>query len=75
MKISYKKLWIRCAEKEITLPQLRKVTGIAPGTFTKLRKNEEVSLSVLMKIAEVLDCNVGDILDFIKVDKESRLLD
>lgn len=66
MKVSYKKLWIKCAEKEINQADLRKRAGISPGTYTKIRKNEEVSLAVLMKIAEILDCNVGDLMDFLK---------
>ena len=69
MKISYKKLWIRLIEKEILPATLRKELNIATGTMTKLRKNEEVALSVLLRICEYLDCNIGDICDAVKVDK------
>ena len=55
MKVSYKKLWVLIAEREISRAELRKLAGIAPATFTKLRKNQEVALSILMKIADVLD--------------------
>ena len=34
-------------------------------TFTKLRKNQEVNLSVLLKIAEVMNCNAGEMMDFL----------
>ena len=70
MKISYKKLWIRLIEKEISPATLRKDLSIATGTMTKLRKNEEVALSVLLRICEYLDCNIGDICDAIKMDSE-----
>ena len=66
MKVSYKKMWVKCAEKEINQADLRKLAGISPGTFTRIRKNEEVSLTVLMKIAEILECNAGELMDFIK---------
>lgn len=66
MRISYKKLWIKLAEKEITPVTLRKDLNIATGTMTKLRKNEEVALSVLLRICEYLDCNIGDICDAIR---------
>lgn len=66
MRISYKKLWILLAEKEITPVQLRKDLSIATGTMTKLRKNEEVALSVLLRICEYLDCNVGDVCDAVR---------
>lgn len=63
MKISYKKLWILLIEKEISPADMRKDLCIATGTMTKLRKNEEVALSVLLRICEYLNCNIGDICD------------
>lgn len=74
MKVSYKKLWVMCAEREMSKAELRKRAGISPATFTKMRKNQEVALSVLLKIAEVMDCNAGDMMDFIK-DNEYELQD
>jgi len=70
MKVSYKKLWVMLAEREMSKVELRKLAGIAPATFTKLRRNQEVALSVLMKIADVLDCDAGDIMNFVKEEKE-----
>lgn len=74
MKVSYKKLWILCAEKEITRAELRKKGGLSSATFTKLGENQEVNLSVLLRIAEVMDCNAGDMMDFIK-ESESAAMD
>lgn len=68
MKVNYKKLWILLACREMSKSELRKQAGIAPATFTKLRRNQEVALSVLLKIAEVLDCDVGDMMSFVKDD-------
>lgn len=66
MTISYKKLWIMCAEKEMSKAELRRQAGLSPATLTKLRRNQPVSMEVLMKIAEVMDCNIGDMMDFVK---------
>lgn len=66
MKVSFKKLWVLCAEKEMSKAELRKRAGLSSATFTRLRKNEEVNLSVILKIADVLDCNAGDMMDFVK---------
>jgi len=74
MKVSYKKLWILCAEKEITRAELRKKAGLSSATFTKLGKNQEVNLSVLLRIAEVMDCNAGDMMDFIKESVSERMI-
>ena len=46
--------------------ELRKKAGLSSATFTRLRKNEEVNLSVILKIADVPDCNAGDMMDFVK---------
>ena len=72
MRVSYKKLWILCAEQEMTQANLRKKAGLASATFTKLRKNQEVNLSVLLRIADVMKCNVGDMMDFIPDDQVLR---
>ena len=68
MRVSYKKLWILLAHREMSKAELRKLAGLAPATFTQLRRNQEVALSVLLKIAEVLDCDVGDMMNFVKDD-------
>lgn len=70
MKISYKKLWIRLAEREIAKVTLRKDLNIATGTMTKLRRNEEVALHVLLRICEYLNCNIGDICDAVRIAKD-----
>ena len=72
MKVSFKKLWVLCAEKEMSKAELRKKAGLSSATFTRLRKNEEVNLSVILKIADVLDCNAGDMMDFIKEDMSAQ---
>lgn len=68
MEISYKKLWILLIEKDISQTDFRIILNIATGTMTKLRRNEEVSLSVLLRICDYLDCNIGDICDAVKKD-------
>lgn len=68
MEISYKKLWVLLIEKDISQATFRKDLNIATGTMTKMRRNEEVALSVLLRICEYLDCNIGDICDAVKKD-------
>ena len=70
MKISYKKLWMLLIQKDITKVQLRKDLGIAPGTMSKLNKGEEVAMSVLLRICEYLDCDIGDICEVVRPNKE-----
>jgi DNA-binding Xre family transcriptional regulator len=68
MKISYKKLWVMLAEKEMSKQSLREKLEISAGTMTKLNKGEEVSLGTLLKICDYFDCNIGDICDAVRVE-------
>ena len=65
MAISYKKLWKLLIDKDMTAVDLRLATGIPPNTMTKLRRDEEVSMTVLAKICKALDANIGDIMDLL----------
>lgn len=57
-------------EKDISQAAFRKDLNIATGTMTKLRKNEEVALSVLLRVCDYLECNIGDICDAVKKEQE-----
>ena len=70
MAVSYKKLWKLLIDKDMTAVELREKTGIAPNTITKLRRNEEVSMSVLVKICTALNANIGDIMDMIPQEED-----
>ena len=65
MTISYNKLWKLLADRKISRADLRKMTGIAPNTMTRLRRDEEVTLKVLHKICETLRVDIGDIMEFV----------
>lgn len=70
MRVSYNKLWKLLIDKKMSKADLRKAVDIAPNTLTKMRKDGEVSLSVLLKIATYLDCDISDICEFVK-DEEN----
>ncbi len=69
MRISYKKLWIMLVERDIPTSTFRKDLCIASGTMTKMKKNEEVALSILLRICDYLNCNIGDICDAVRTDE------
>ena len=73
MGISYKKLWVLLIEKDITRAQMRRDLKIATGTMSKLNKGVEVALSVLFRICEYLDCDIGDICSVVKSKKEDAV--
>lgn len=50
---------------------MRKAADIAPNTLTRMRKNEEVTLTVLSRICSVLDCDFGDVVEYINEDEKN----
>lgn len=63
MSVSYRKLWMKVAEKELSNPQVREMADVSASTFTKMKKNEYVSLESLEKIALALDCEIGELIE------------
>ena len=72
MKASYKKLWKLLVDRKMSKADLRKAAGIAPNTMTRLRRDEEVTLTVLNKICAVLGADIGDIMEFLPEEKAER---
>ena len=68
MAISYNKLWKLLVDKKMSKADLRKAAGIAPNTMTRLRRDEEVTLSGLNRICVALDVNIGDVMEFVSGD-------
>lgn len=66
MRISYKKLWVLLIQKDISKATLRKNVGLSTGTMSKLNKGEEVALTVLMRLCDYLDCDIGDICEVLR---------
>lgn len=72
MEISYKKLWKVLIDKDMKKKDLQVAAGISWASVTKLSKGESVSMEVLMKICKTLECNIGDIMDFIPEENEEK---
>ena len=70
MAISYNKLWKLLVDKKMSKADLRKAASIAPNTMTRLRRDEEVTLTVLNKICVTLEVDIGDIMEFIPEDTD-----
>ena len=68
MAISYNKLWKLLVDKKMSKADLRKAAGIAPNTMTRLRRDEEVTLTVLHKICATLEVDIGDIMEFTELE-------
>ena len=69
MATSYNGLWKLLIDKNMYKKDLAAELNISSATMAKMGKGEHVSMEVLEKICEYLDCNIGDIVSFEKTTK------
>lgn len=65
MAVSYKKLWKLLIDKDMKKKDLRLATGITTTALAKLGRNENVNTEILLKICNVLQCDISDIMEVI----------
>lgn len=66
MRFSYNRLWKLLIDKNINKQKLKELSGISSASVAKLRKGQNVTTNVLLNICNALDCNVEDIMEFVK---------
>ena len=63
---------MKIAEREMTNPKVREKADVSASTFTKMKKNEYVSIESLEKIANVLDCEIGDLIEIVNKEDSKQ---
>lgn len=71
MPLSYNKLWKILIDKGMNKVTLRDSIGITSATLAKLSKNERVSMEVIERICKELDCNIGDVVDYVPQEENN----
>ena len=66
MAVSYNRLWKLLIDKNMSVAEMRRAADIAPNRVTRMKKDQEVTMSVLEKICAVLDADFGDIVEYVK---------
>ncbi|MFX0111889.1 helix-turn-helix domain-containing protein [Bacillus pumilus] len=72
MSFSYNRLWKIAIDKGINKTQLRDMAKITNQTLSRLSKNQNVSMEVLDRICECLECNIEDIVERIQKEGEQN---
>ena len=73
MSYRYNKLWKILIVKEMNKVELRDAAGITSATLAKLSKNQNVSMEILGRICGTLECDIGDIVEYVR-DAEKEYL-
>lgn len=64
MAVSYNGLWKLLIDKNMKKVDLMDQVGISSSTVAKMTNGELVSMKVLAKICDKLDCDFGDIVHY-----------
>lgn len=64
--IDYSPLWQTLAKKGISQYQFLKMNGINNSLLDKLKHQRNITLLTLEQICKVLDCDISDVVMFIK---------
>lgn len=62
MAINYNNLWKLLIDRGMTKTDLRIKAGLTTSALAQLGKNEYVSLKVIEKICDALDCDISDVV-------------
>ncbi len=65
MIVSYKRLWKLLIDRDMKKKDLQAAAGISPSSISKLSKNENVSMDVLIKVCSALNVNFEDIMELV----------
>ena len=72
MSWSYERLWIQLLKRKLKRTEFSKAAGISSSALAHMGKDEPVTMDVLGKICQTLNCRIEDIVEFIPENSESK---
>lgn len=70
MQVSYARLWKLLIDKKMNKTALKAMAGLSNSTLAKMGKDETVSMEVIGRICDALNCRVEDVVEITPRDKE-----
>ncbi len=65
MAISYNRLWKRLIDHDLSKTDMMHRANISTNVLARLGKGAPVSMESMEKICKVLNCNIGDVMEFV----------
>lgn len=63
---SYKKLFKKLIDEEMSNKDLMERANISRSTFYKMKNSENVTTDTLLRICDFFDCDISDIVERVK---------
>ena len=65
MGLSYKPLWILLVKNDMKKKDLMEAARLSPTIVARMTKNKPIDGSTLERICKALDCQPGDVLEYV----------
>lgn len=65
MAVSYKKLWKLLIDRDMKKKDLLAAAGISQSSLSKMKKNENVNMDIVVKVCKALNCDISDIVEIV----------
>ena len=72
MAFSYKKHWELLIDRDMTCADLCAAIVVSPTTLAKMSKGEAIGANVIERICETMQCNVGEVMDYVPEDSNRQ---
>ena len=69
-KFSYKKLFKKLIDKDMKNTELMKKAKVSKSTFYKIKNGDNVTTDVLLRICNVLECDISEIVEWVNDSSE-----
>lgn len=67
-KLSYKKLFKKLIDIEMKNTELMEKAKVSKSTFYKIKNGENVTTDVLLRICNVLECDISEIVECVEIE-------
>ena len=71
-KLSYKKLFKKLIDIEMKNTELMDKAKVSKSTFYKIKNGENVTTDVLLRICDVLECDISEIVEYVSIEDEGK---
>lgn len=71
-KLSYKKLFKKLIDIEMKNTELMDKAKVSKSTFYKIKNGENITTDVLLRICDVLGCDISEIVECVEVEIEDK---
>lgn len=72
MAFTFKPLWKKLIDLEMTREDFRKQIGISSSTLARMRKDEYIAMKIVSDICGTFGLTLGEIMEYVPDEKQEK---